>query len=248
MQPKNLPQNTSPPGNANREQKLRQDYGGRPATGYAGKSALVNLHYLPSLEYFTCLLPYDTIRLETRATYQKKTYRNRCYILTSQSVYRLTVPVRKASSRLPYKMVEIDYSRPWQKLCWNTLCTAYRGAPYFAYFAEYFHNCLFRKHVYLFDLNLTLLHTCLQLLQLDKKIELSEHYDKELPATSVDVRHNMHPRNRLARSHYYQPVRYRHVFGEVFHPNLSIVDLLFCEGHNARTILSQSRVNYTANQ
>lgn len=201
---------------------------------------LIDLHYLPSLEYFACLFPYNTIRLEAQESYHKQTYRNRCYVLTSQKVDRLTVPVCKGNSKLPYKIMEIDYSQPWEDLHWRALCTAYGKAPYFKYFADYFHAVFLRRYTYLFDLNLALLKTSLMLLQLEKKIELSEHYEKESVGHSVDARYSIHPQNRLGSSNYYHPVQYQQVFGKVCHPNLSIIDLLFCEGHNARTVLQRA--------
>jgi WbqC-like protein family len=203
---------------------------------------LIDLHYLPSLEYFSCLFPYHTIRLEAQESYQKQTYRNRCYVLTSQQVDRLTVPVCQGSSRLPYKIMQIDYGQPWENLHWRALCTAYSKAPYFKYFAEYFRVVFLRRYTYLFDLNLALLNTCLQLLQLDKKIEISEYYAKELAGHVVDARYSIQPKTRLDQSNYYRPVQYQQVFGTVFHPNLSIIDLLFCEGDNAYTILQQATI------
>ncbi len=198
---------------------------------------LIDLHYLPSLAYFACLFPYSTIRLEAQESYQKQTYRNRCHILTSQKVDRLTVPVRKGSSKILYRSIKIDYSQPWEDLHWRALCTAYRKAPYFKYFADYFHVVFLRRYTYLFDLNLALLRTCLQLLQLEKKIELSEDYEKEPVGHAVDARYSI--RTRLDQSDYYHPIQYKQVFGKEFYSNLSIIDLLFCKGHEALTILSR---------
>jgi WbqC-like protein family len=203
---------------------------------------LIDLHYLPSLEYFSRLFPHDIIQLEAQESYQKQTYRNRCYILTSQKVDRLTVPVRKGNSKFPYRTTEIDYSQPWGDLHWRALCTAYSKAPYFEYFSESFRTIFLRRYTYLFDLNLALLQTCLELLQLDKKIILSEHYEKNPVNHLADARYSVAPRNRLGKSIYYYPVQYPQVFSKAFHPNLSIIDLLFCEGHNAYTILRQATV------
>jgi WbqC-like protein family len=207
---------------------------------------LIDLHYLPSLEYFARLFPYNIVQLEAHESYQKQTYRNRCYILTSQKVGRLTVPVRKGNSKSPYRTTEIDYSQPWRDLHWRALCTAYSKAPYFEYFSESFRTIFLKRYTYLFDLNLALLQTCLAFLQLEKKIILSAHYAKTPEKHLADARYSVSPRNRLAKSIYYNPVQYPQVFSKVFHSNLSIIDLLFCEGYNAYTILRQVAVGADA--
>ncbi|MEL6412721.1 MAG: WbqC family protein [Bacteroidota bacterium] len=211
-----------------------------PQSADASPTLLIDLHYLPSLAYFACLLPYPTIRLEAHESYQKQTYRNRCYILTSQKVDRLTIPVRHQAAQGLYSQTAIAYEQPWQEMHWRALCTAYSKAPYFTYFAEYFYAVLSQKPTYLFELNRALLQTCLQLLQLAKTIELSSNYDKVLPSHVVDARSTMHPQSRSAPSPYYHPVPYQQVFGENFSPNLSILDLLFCQGPHATAILQQS--------
>src|SRR3569832_1559882 len=208
---------------------------------------LIDLHYLPSLEYFVFLLPYDTIRLEASEFYQKQRYRNRCYILTSQRVNRLTIPIRIGSGKMLYKNTEIDYSQPWENLHWRALCAAYGKAPYFEYFAEYFHALFLKKHAYLFDLNLELLQTCLQLLQLRKKIELSEHYEKEPQGNVVDARSSIRPSTHLGYCTDFHPIQYSQVFGQTFSPNLSIIDLLFCKGHDAYMILQKTRTGMSIN-
>ena len=214
----------------------------------ATPALLLDLHYLPSIAYFSCLLPYATIRLEAHEHYQKQTYRNRCYILTSQQVDRLTVPVRKTSSKTPYRTLAIDYRQPWPDWHWRALCTAYSKAPYFEYLAAPFHAVLFERYTYLFDLNLALLKTCLRLLQLEKHLELSSYYEKVPPSRFVDARGSIHPRYRLSPSPYYQPIPYPQIFGHEFHPNLSILDLLFCEGPHARAILQRSVVHHLPHQ
>lgn len=209
---------------------------------------LIDLHYLPSIAYFSCLLPYETVRLEAHEHYQKQTYRNRCYILTSQQVDRLTVPVRHSSGvKTPYQRLEIDYSQPWVDKHWRALSTAYSKAPYFEYFAPAFHDVLSKPYASLFELNLTLLQTCCKLLQLERQFELSTHYEKTPDEQVVDARGHIHPRHRLEVSPYFRPITYPQVFGHEFHPNLSVLDLLFCEGANAPTILQKSAIHHFPN-
>jgi len=198
---------------------------------------LIDLHYLPCLEYFACVWPYDTIRLEAHETYQKHTYRNRCYILASQQVDRLTVPVVKGSSHTPYRTLAIDAHQAWASLHWRAICTAYSRAPFFAYFKDCFHTVLFQPHTSLFALNLELFQACLRALQWKKYIELSTHYEKTPAGDVVDARSSILPSGRAVCSQDYLSTKYQQVFGNIFHPNLSIVDLLFCKGPEACAIL-----------
>lgn len=200
---------------------------------------LIDLHYLPCLEYFVRLLPYNTIRLEAQESYRKQSYRNRCYTLSTQSVVRMTVPVRRGSSKIRYRLTEIVNDQPWGELHWRTLRAGYGKAPYFQYLAEHFRDILLKRYDYLFDLNLALLRTCLRLLGIEKNIELSEHYAKTPSNLVIDARHSIHPSTRLVPSIYYRNVPYTQVFGQVFSSNLSIMDLLFCEGYEAGAVLRQ---------
>ena len=200
-------------------------------------TVLIDLHYLPSLAYFTYVLPYDTIQLESQENYQKQSYRNRCYLLTSQGITCLTVPIRKTRSKIAYKSIEIDHSQAWTRTHWRSFCTAYNKAPYFEYFSDQFYAILQQRHSYLFDLNVALLKTCLRLLQLEKKIELTTTYEKHPPRDVLDVRYHVNLQNRPTNSHMFNQHTYQQVFGHTFYPNLSIVDLLFCKGKEAVDIL-----------
>ncbi len=60
---------------------------------------LIELHYLPCIQYFTHLLEYEKVVLEADEHYPKQTYRNRCRVLTAQKVMTLSVPVAKGPGR-----------------------------------------------------------------------------------------------------------------------------------------------------
>jgi hypothetical protein len=205
-------------------------------------SMLIDLHYLPCIEYFACLLKYDTICIETHEHYQKQSYRNRCCILTANKIVTLSVPVLKGNSKQNIKDVQIDYNQKWVTDHWRTICSAYGKAPFFDYFAPYFQDLFLRKYKFLFDLNFELLTICLSLIKIDKKIFFSEKYKKQAETGQDDFRAKIHPKIPYSENDIYQPVRYLQNFGNNFAPNLSIIDVLFCEGNHSQSLIRQSLI------
>ncbi len=204
------------------------------------KSVLIELHYLPSLEYFCALLPFDTIELEKHEHYVKQSYRSRCYINTSQGVEMLIVPLTAKHGKHLIKDIRIDYSSKWQNNHWRTLEAAYRSAPYFEFYADDLKTILYRSHPFLFDLNLELLSFCLNSIRFNPSLSASVSFEK--PAINVfDCRSKINNKKSLAERAFYKPVPYHQVFGNAFVENLSLIDLLFCEGPLASTLLLASR-------
>ncbi len=200
---------------------------------------LIELQYLPCLEYFTELLQHDTIYLEAWENFQKQSYRNRCAILTTNKIDVLSVPVQKSNSKTLIRDLEIDHSQPWQKIHWRAIQSAYGKAPYYEYFSDYFNALYDKKTRFLWDLNLEALTICLKLLQIEKKVLFTTEYNKEgeIPVKMIsDKRSLIHPKKTGEMA----GIRYPQVFGRDFVPNLSIVDLLFNEGPNGKAILKQS--------
>jgi hypothetical protein len=86
-------------------------------------------------------------------------------------------------------------------------------------------------------LNLDFLTICLKLLRLEKNIIFTENYKKTV---ENDWRGLIHPKRHFETNKVYQSLAYRQNFGNEFEPNLSILDLLFCQGNQALTILKGS--------
>jgi len=202
---------------------------------------LVELHYLPSLEYFSTLLQFNTIEIEKHEYYVKQSYRNRCYINTSQSVDMLVIPLTAKHGKTIIQDVRIDYSQKWQNNHWRTIETAYRKAPYFEHYSDDLKNILFRHHDFLFDLNMELLSFCLKSIRFHPTLSVSVSYQKEPPPHIFDLRSQINPKKPNSERNYYQPVSYYQVFGNGFVENLSLIDLLFCEGPRAGSLLLTSQ-------
>lgn len=197
----------------------------------------IDLHYLPSLEYFCALLKYDEIIIEAHEYFEKQSYRNRCKIQTTNKIDTLTVPVKNGNSKVLIKDLKIDYHQDWTRRHWGAIYSAYGKSPFFEFYSDYFRILLEKKPDFLFDFNIDLLTICLKLLRLEKTIIFTEKYQKDV---ENDLRGQIHPKQRFVENQLYKPVAYRQNFGNEFEPNLSILDLLFCQGNQTLSILRES--------
>lgn len=201
---------------------------------------IVDLHYLPCLEYFTCFLDYEKLILEVQEFFPKQTYRNRCYVQTANKVDVLTVPIRKASKKGLIRDVQIDYSQDWIKRHWGCLQSAYGKSPFYEYYSAELEVMYQRKPAYLIDLNFELLTLCLKFLGIKKPIAYTLSCQAEVKNTQFDARSLISDKIVPKNSTFYKSIPYYQTFGNDFVSNLSIVDLLFNKGPEARQILTES--------
>ncbi|MCU0325238.1 MAG: WbqC family protein [Spirosomaceae bacterium] len=204
------------------------------------KTIVTDLHFLPSLEYFSLLISSESIILEANENYIKQSYRNRCYILGANKIEPLIIPVQKDKSKMPIRDVKIDYSEQWIKIYWRTVEAAYKKAPFFEYYADYFKDILDKKPIFLWDLNFELLSICLKFLKVSLPISLTEKYEKNYVDGIIDCRNLISPKIDFKINEFYRPVSYTQNFGNDFVANLSILDLLFCKGNMSKEILAKS--------
>lgn len=211
--------------------------------------ALIELHYLPSIVYFSTIYSVEKIIIEKHEHFVKQSYRNRCHILTAQGVERLVIPLTSKSARMNRSDghgkvlitdVRIDYSQKWLNNHWRTIESAYRNAPFFEFYADDVHQVLFNHHNFLYDLNFELLTICLKWLKLDVTLQESMAYEKVPADDVIDMRNVIHAKKPEHHVNYFQPIAYPQVFGNKFAEGLSLIDLVFCEGPNSRTVVASS--------
>ena len=205
------------------------------------KNIVIELQYLPCISYFQSLSQAEEVIIDVGENYEKQSYRNRCRILTSHGIQVLSVPIVKAPRKQPLKDVTIDYDQKWLNVHWRAIYSAYGKAPFFEYFAEEFKDIYYKKHKYLLDLNLDFLTLCLKSLRRNINYRLSEKYvDLAENSFITDLRSKIHPTKELMNEHASAIPEYNQVFGKGFVKNLSIIDLIFCEGPNANNLLYQT--------
>ena len=206
-------------------------------------SILVDLHYLPTIQYFCLLKESHSITFEAHENYVKQSYRNRTSILGANGPTTLSIPIKDGNKKISIQHIEIAYDQNWTNNHWRAIQSAYGKAPFFEYYADFFHQIYKSKPSSLFQLNTDLLTLCLKLLQFEIPVKFSDEYVK-LPENGViDMRSSLHPKKESKKTFIFNPQPYLQLFGNEFVPNMSIIDLLFCEGTNASNIITQSVTN-----
>lgn len=205
--------------------------------GFQATDLLIELHYLPCIDYVSGLLQFDRVQLEAQEHYQKQSYRNRCYVRTANKIECLTVPVQQGTHHQPIRDLRVAMDQPWQAHHWRCLQAAYGKAPFFEYYAPDLEPVYQKNWLFLFDLNYELLTICLKLMRKRIVLNLTEWYDKEPTIGVFDARSTVNPRNAVETYVFHKPATYPQNFGQEFVPNLSIIDLLFCQGPASSDVL-----------
>ena len=204
---------------------------------------LIDLHFLPSLEYFCTLHDFNEIIIERHERFVKQSLRNRCFILTSQRVEMLSVPLTGRHNGVLFRDVRIDHSKRWAPHMWRSIMSAYRNAPFYEHYAGDLEELLNKRHEFVYDLDLSALSFCLSALRWKKTISETTAFSTESSAGVVDMRSQIDGREGFGARDLYKAAPYHQVFGTGFSPNLSLIDLLFCKGPEAAEILTNSRGN-----
>lgn len=198
------------------------------------------MHYLPSIAYLSQWVRAEEVILEKQEHFVKQSYRNRCYILGANGIQALSVPVVGGNKKLPITEIAIDYKQRWAMEHWRSIQSAYGKAPFFEFFAEDFRSVYESKPDTLWALNQEFLTLCLRILRLSPVLSFTEKYEKEIPSSIIDLRGFYLTQNQGKEQGAFTPVRYRQIFGNNFVSDLSIIDLIFCTGPEAKNILKQS--------
>ena len=191
------------------------------------KPALFSTAYFPPVSYFITCLKQEKITIDKEEFFIKQTYRNRCHIAGPNGLQKLIVPLQHNNlSHTPVKDVKISYDTPWPVIHWRSIRTAYANAPYFEFFCEEVEALFKEKHVYLADLNETILAFLYKTFRKNIITEYTERYELN-PEDKSDYRNYFNPKITPTTGK-----KYHQVFEDKngFLPDLSALDLVFNNG------------------
>lgn len=206
-------------------------------------TAVIECQYLPPIETFARLLPFERIRFEAHEHWVKRSYRNRAEVAGPHGKIRMSIPLDRfkllsSGERRSMQEIRIAYAEPWLREHWQTLEAGYRRSPYFEYYEDRLEPIFNARYETLLERNMALFRFLAEALELDWDIGLTDAWHREVSMGQVDLRDAIRPTKNRPDPFYTAPV-YPQVFEERhgFLPGLSIVDLLFNEGPKTRGIL-----------
>lgn len=198
---------------------------------------ILPLQYFGSVEYWTAIIQGgDQVVIDIGENYVKRSERNRTTILASEGTMQLSVQLAHANRpRQPMRSMVVDYSKRWQHQHLVAIESAYRSSPYYDYYADRITALYEREWHSLLELNLATLDFVCRALGIERP-HIVEQY---VVATESDI--DLRDKKRGST---FVAEPYIQVFADrlPFTPNLSIIDLLMCEGPEAINILRCSRL------
>lgn len=203
------------------------------------KPLLIDLHFLPNLEYFSMMLLHKHVYLEANESYHKGSYRNKAKIVTANGSQLLSIPLQKGKHQQKgIKEVFIAETDDWRNQHWKSLKTAYQSAPFWEDYAPEILILQRNPASALWEYNLQFLNGIIEILQLEIRLSETLTYHK-IDTDKLDLRHMILPKNESYYSGDVRSIQYEQVFYDRldFMANACILDLLFCKGPESSLIL-----------
>lgn len=205
-------------------------------------SVILLTAYLPPIQFFAYLIQADIVYIEAFDHYQKQTYRNRCKIYGANGVQTLSVPVLKASGKVHSREIKIDYKEAWQQNHWSAICSAYGKTPFFEFYKDDFEAFYQQRYTFLWEYNLDLVKTFLQVLEIEVKLLTTSTY-LENESFDIDARTKIFPKGDPKQlDPYYTAPHYHQIFAPKcgVQTYLSMLDLLMNKGPESYALLLNS--------
>lgn len=199
---------------------------------------IIESHFLPCLDYFISAINSERIILDIGEHYQKQTYRNRAYFMGPNNILLYTVPVKYSYlNKVLTKDIKIDYNQSWIGIFLKSIRSSYGKSPYFEHFFPYLERILQKQQIYLWELNTNLLTLCLDFIDYNKQLIINEMKIDVAINNNKDLRNCINPKKNHYNKDILAHLTYKQTFGKEFVNNLSILDLIFCEGNHSKMLL-----------
>lgn len=224
------------------------------------KIAIHQPMYLPYPGVFNKMKSVDKFVFLDDANYSDGYYYNRNRIKTPNGALMLTVPIKKSSSS-KLNEVKIENNILWQKKHIKSLVVYYGKSDHFNDYRDFFEEIYNTKWKKLHDLNVKTMAYLMKQLDIDtpfyfssellknhpvtegtqRLVEICKELDAEIYLSGISGRDYLdktlfEKNNIKLEFQNYIPKRYKQLYGD-FIPNLSVIDMLFNVGDEAKKLI-----------
>lgn len=189
--------------------------------------------YFPNISNYLVFVNHKDICFEIQDSYQKQTFRNRCYIYAANGKLGLHIPINFTQhNRQMTKEVLIDNSVSWKKNHWKSIESAYKTSPFFEFYEDDIKPLFEKYHKFLLDYNLECIEKINSCLELNLNYKFTTEYEKKI--NDNDFRFLVDKsKKKIETSPYIQVFKIKYGYLS----NLSILDLLFNLGPESTSYL-----------
>ena len=196
--------------------------------------ALLYPTYLPNIASYIVMAQSGACVFEICDSYQKQTYRNRCYIYGANGKLSLNIPVHYTQkNRQSTKEIQIENSSKWQSTHWKSIESAYKTSPFFEFYEDELKILFENPQEFLLDFNFECIAVINSCIGFEPVITYTEQFCKTNLESDYRFMVNARKESKIETNPYIQVFQEKH--GLIM--NLSILDLLFNEGPNTLNYL-----------
>ncbi|MGA7304917.1 MAG: WbqC family protein [Rhodothermales bacterium] len=198
--------------------------------------------YFPSLPFWALMLRCERFMLADTFQYSRQSFQNRARIRNPEGWQWITIPLKGRQHGLAIRDVEIDNTVPWRGKHFRALSYNYRSTPYFEFYEEPVSQLFEREWTYLGELTIASIALVAEMMRLNPPEIYEGDGDRRDDASEQELLLGSdEPELPGLRLRFEEP-GYEQNF-EGFEPGLSILDLLFNHGPEAKGIL-QGGITY----
>jgi len=217
--------------------------------------------YLPFIGFFKKIQATDVFVFLDDVQYTRSDFDNRNKIRTQDDSMWLTIPIFNKTGQT-LNEVKIDYSKKWVSKHKSSIEYNYEKAPYFEEYWKDIELILDKSWEKLIDLNMELINYFITKLEINTKTVFSSELNinktgsEKLLEICKDLQVDTYLSGEFGRNYLdinlFQQENIKVIFEKFEHPtydqtfdgfvqNMSIIDLLFNEGQNAKNILKNCK-------
>lgn len=194
----------------------------------------MDLYYLPPLSVFRQLIGKNEVVFPIQQPFRKMGFHNRAIIPSANGLINLTVPVKGGREvKGPLHTIQIDNSQDWQIRHWRTITSAYGRSPWFEFYEPTLKTYYEKNYECLWEWNFDLLTWAVKMMGISVHLEWSQE-SGVFPPVAFKASTYIDEPYLVGLKPYTQVFQDR--IG--FHPNLSIIDLLFNGGKQGLRLIN----------